>query len=115
MSDDITVTPKSTPAGPNDKSYVSTDLARLDIGNILGIANPLQIQHDTKLTFVIDQLSDEGKASKGDIMQRIRDLQTKLGTPRYGHGESALGAIYNYLRAESHLKEATKVRNSFLA
>lgn len=111
---DITITPKVSAPNPSDKGYVSTDLAKLDVGNALGIQHPLDIQFDNKLSYIIDHISESGKASKGDMLQTLRSLQTKLGSPRYGHGESKLGEIYNYLKAEAHLREAQKVRNSFL-
>lgn len=123
MSDEITVTPKiTTPVKvdkitPADEAPVSSPLSgtenavvKMELAQHLGVKD----MSDEKLKFVYEQLSKNG-VSKGDLFASLRNLEVKLGLPRYGLGENNLGRVYNYLRAEYTVEQASKVRNSYLA
>lgn len=120
--DGITITPKQTQdnsAKPEHSSeanvsYPSTSeadssITKLEVAQQLGLVDA----RDRKFDFVYNYLARNGE-SKGTIMKTLRDIEVKLGAPRLGHGESRLGLLYNYLRAEQTFEEASKLRNSYL-
>jgi len=84
-------------------------LLKIEIANILGIKDI----HDTKFIYVFDSLYNNNP-SKGALMEAIRIIERKTGTPRFGLGENKLGLIYNYIKAENAINDAIKVRNSYL-
>lgn len=123
MGDDITVTPKNSPVPqvpdkleetsqdfPTTISEVSDSIAKIEIAHALGITDTANSRFET----VYEYLTKEGK-TKGEVLNHIRSLETKLGMPRYGLGESRFGILYNYIRSEKALDSAAKVRNSYLA
>jgi len=126
--DDIKVTPKaeeqttvngvlsedkqSRPTIPIEDARSDSEIAliKINIASMFGVKDT----DDSKFNFVFNELYNQFE-SKGAILEAIRNIERKTGTPRFGLGESKLGVIYNYLKSEKAINDAIKVRNSYLA
>jgi len=126
--DEIKVTPKaeeqttvngvlsedkqSRPTIPIEDARSDSEIAliKINIASMFGVKDT----DDSKFNFVFNELYNQFE-SKGAILEAIRNIERKTGTPRFGLGESKLGVIYNYLKSEKAINDAIKVRNSYLA
>jgi hypothetical protein len=126
--DDIKVTPKteqettvdgvssedkqSRPTIPIEDARSDSEIAliKINIASMFGVKDT----DDSKFNFVFNELYNQFE-SKGAILEAIRNIERKTGTPRFGLGESKLGVVYNYLKSEKAINDAIKVRNSYLA
>lgn len=121
MTDGITVIPKNTPVIDEDSSVEAEAEATLPVSEAdvalqkMEVAQQLGVKDvaDRKFEFIYEWLSKEHPA-KGDLLQAMRQLETQLGLPRYGHGETRLSVLYSYLKAQHVLDQAIKVKNSYL-
>lgn len=126
--DDIKVTPKteqettvdnvasenkqSRPTIPIEDHRSDSEIAliKINIASMFGVKDT----DDSKFNFVFNELYNQFE-TKGAILEAIRNIERKTGTPRFGLGESKLGVVYNYLKSEKAINDAIKVRNSYLA
>jgi len=126
--EDIKVTPKATdtpveqdvqsedkqskPVIPIEENRSDSEIAliKINIASMFGVRDT----DDAKFNFVFNELYNQYE-TKGAILEAIRNIERKTGAPRFGLGESKLGVIYNYLKSEKAIRDAVKVRNSFLA
>lgn len=120
----ITITPKVAPPSPiEDVSSQVEKQATLPVASTVAedtiirmeIAQYLDIKDfkDDKFDFIYTQLSKADK-SKGHILSSIRSLETKIGLPRFGSGETRLSQLYTYLRAQKAVEDAIRVKDSYL-
>lgn len=121
--DDIKVTPKvsehalneesgeeSLVSYPSNSDMAEQSLIKIDLANQLGVRDT----DDHRFNFIFESLSKD-TSSKGEIIEKMRNIEKMMGLPRYGLGESRMGLLYNYLKAQSVLDSAVRVRNSYLA
>lgn len=126
--EDIKVTPKtvepttpdevvseektSSPTIPIEDHRSDSEIAliKINIASMFGIKDT----DDARFNFVFNELYNQYE-TKGAILEAIRNIERKTGTPRFGLGESRLSMIYSYLKSEKAINDAIKVRNSYLA
>lgn len=106
----VKVTPKEQPAD-NRLPDSSVSLEILPIKSFLSIEGELDPKETEQLEYIKSVFGKD--VPMGDILSQIREIERKLGVPRLG--ESRLGKIYNYMRAMQNVKQAEKIRDSYLA
>lgn len=111
-ADVITVTPKgeasSEPTRPvPPQQHISP------IAGFLGVAD--QSNKDTEhLNYIYGELrGDSREFNEGDALHKLRSIEQRLGAPALG--ETRLGKVYNYFRAQENVRKAEKIRDAYLA
>jgi len=64
-----------------------------------------------KIATIFDYFADESK-SIGDLLYKMRILESRLGSPLVG--ESRLQKMYNYVRITNDIKDKEKQRDSLM-
>lgn len=74
------------------------------------VESPSDAQKD-KIATIFEYFADEAN-SLGDLMYKMRILESRLGSPAIG--ESRLQKMYNYVRITNDIKDKEKQRDSLM-
>ena len=98
----------------NPQQSFTVDNLPIDLARYFSV-NPFKADDKSKkqLTDILKWSQPEGEdLSLGDVLQKLRKLEQRLGTPT--SGETRQDKVWNYLKMDSYVKEARKRRDSLI-
>lgn len=104
--------PTSPPSHPDASTPMMLSGVPLDLVRYFSVdISTLTNQTTKQLNDIYSMLSGNGE-KMGDILQKIRDIDNRMGQPSFG--ETRPGRIWNYLRIHNQVVDLQKRRDAML-